>query len=176
MSHIHTEPGHHDATVSAFIFRTDNKEPKVVLHLHKKIKSYMQFGGHIELHENPWQAVTHEIVEESGYSLEQLSLLQPVKRIKKLSGTKLHPYPVVLNTHTFPGIDHFHSDITFAFITNVEPREVIGEEESKEVSLFTKSEILELPSDKILENVREIALFIFDELLNSWEPVPADSV
>ena len=31
MPHIHTEPGQHDHTASAYIFRTDFSEPKVML-------------------------------------------------------------------------------------------------------------------------------------------------
>ncbi len=53
MAHIHTQPGQHDHTASAYIFRVDFDEPKLVLHLHRKINKYLQFGGHIELHETP---------------------------------------------------------------------------------------------------------------------------
>ena len=65
MPHIHTKPGQHDHTVSAFIVRLDGKQPRILLHRHKKSGVYMQFGGHIELHENPWQAISHELLEES---------------------------------------------------------------------------------------------------------------
>lgn len=36
MSHIHTKPGQHDFTASAFIIRTDGTEPRAMVHMHKK--------------------------------------------------------------------------------------------------------------------------------------------
>ncbi|MDQ5885925.1 MAG: hypothetical protein QG628_322, partial [Patescibacteria group bacterium] len=115
MSHLHTQPGQHDVTVSAYIIRTDRPEPVLLLHMHKKLKKYLQFGGHVEHHEDPWKAITHEVLEESGYDMSQLVLLQPQIRLKKVTDTKLHPIPVTLLTHDFPGLDHYHSDIAFAF-------------------------------------------------------------
>jgi len=53
MSHIHTNPGEHDQTVSAFIIRTDTAEPELLLHVHKKLGVLLQPGGHIELNETP---------------------------------------------------------------------------------------------------------------------------
>lgn len=69
MPHIHTEPGQHDLTVSAYIVRMDLPEPAIILHKHRKLNKWLQFGGHVEPHENPWQAVQREIREESGYEL-----------------------------------------------------------------------------------------------------------
>ena len=66
MAHIHTQPGQHDHTASAYIIRTDLDTPRIMLHLHRKIGKYLQFGGHVELNETPWQAVVHELREESG--------------------------------------------------------------------------------------------------------------
>lgn len=36
MLHIHTQPGQHDHTVSAYIIRYINDEPYLLLHRHKK--------------------------------------------------------------------------------------------------------------------------------------------
>ena len=58
MAHIHNEPGQHDLTVSAFIINVSDKEnPKILLCRHKKLGKLLQPGGHVELDENPWQAV-----------------------------------------------------------------------------------------------------------------------
>jgi 8-oxo-dGTP diphosphatase len=73
MAHIHTKPGQHDFTASAFIIRIDTPKPKVLLHMHKKLGVLLQPGGHIELNENPWQAVHHEIEEETGTTSANLS-------------------------------------------------------------------------------------------------------
>ena len=71
MPHIHTLPGEHDATASAYIVRTDLGEPAIMLHRHKKLDTMLQFGGHVELHENPLEAIAHELREESGYDFRQ---------------------------------------------------------------------------------------------------------
>jgi 8-oxo-dGTP pyrophosphatase MutT (NUDIX family) len=145
-----------------------------MLHLHKKHGRYMQFGGHIELNENPWQAITHELKEESGYEIDQVQLLQPRQRLHKISHATIHPQPVSHTTHPVPG-DHFHTDIVYALTTREEPRSKPDEGESTHIKLFTRAELLALPTDQIFENVREIALYIFDEVLPSWEAVPTDT-
>ncbi len=44
----------------------------------------MQVGGHIELDETPWQAVEHELREESGYTLAELSSIVAATYFKGL--------------------------------------------------------------------------------------------
>lgn len=172
MPHINTLPGQHDHTVSMFIIRTDQGEPKIMFHLHKKYRVYMQFGGHIELNENPWQAVARELKEEVGYDLNQLEILQPKQTIKKLSGVITHPLPVVYTTH-HAAPQHYHSDVAFALITDQEERHPIAEIESSDIKLFTKNELIKLPKEKTYENGREITLFILDKALKTWHRMPA---
>lgn len=172
MAHIHTGPGQHDLTASAFIVRLDTSEPTLMLHMHKKLHKYLQFGGHVELHETPWQAVTHELAEESGYAMSQLQLLQPKLRIKKLTGTDLQPHPLQINTHKFNDeLDHYHTDIAFAFVTSEAPKNNVQEGESSDIHLFTLEELKAIPSDKIVENVRETGIFVLTECLNNWEVI-----
>ena len=58
MPHIHTGEGEHDLTASAILVRKINDLGfSVLLHKHKKIDRIMQPGGHVELTENPYQAV-----------------------------------------------------------------------------------------------------------------------
>lgn len=170
MPHIHTKPGQHDHTVSAYLFRIEENEPKVLLHIHRKFGKHMQFGGHIELNETPWQAITHEILEESGYSMEQLAVLQPTDRIIQLHDAIMHPQPVTHNTHTLPG-EHFHTDLVYAFTTMEAPKQQPSDGESTDIRSFTRSELVNLADDSIIENVREIALYIFDNCLTQWQPV-----
>lgn len=66
---------------------TEGDEPRIILHKHRKLKMLLQFGGHVELDETPWQAVLREIAEESGYDKNQLKLLQPCyNRLTSLPG------------------------------------------------------------------------------------------
>lgn len=167
MPHIHTGLGHHDLTVSAFIVRMDLGEPKLMLHWHKKLEAYLQFGGHVELNENPWQALTHELLEETGYSMSQLELLQPSSRLlNTMPGSVLHPQPVCINTHPI-GSDHFHIDMDYAFVTGEPPAHEVGEGESTKFTYATKPELEE--DDGMFRSVREIGLFIFEECLPDWE-------
>jgi 8-oxo-dGTP diphosphatase len=177
MPHIHVEPGQHDLTASAYIVRTGFDEPKLLLHMHKKLGRYMQFGGHVELDENPWQAVTHEIREESGYELSQLTLLQPPDRIEQLpSGSEVHPQPLCFNTHSFDKTKHKHTDIAWLFTANQEPAHSVAEAESQELRLFTRKEIMSLPTKNLSPDQREIARFIFDVCLPKWGHLQAASI
>ncbi len=170
MAHIHTKPGQYDHTASAFIIRTDTPEPMLLLHKHRVLGKYLQIGGHVELDETPWQAVAHELEEESGYKLSQLKILQPKDRIRSISDAVLHPYPACNNTHIFSE-GHFHTDLEYAFITDEEPTGKIQPGESTLTRLFTRAELARLSNDETYANIREVGEFIFDVCLKLWEPV-----
>lgn len=174
MAHIHDKPGQHDLTATAVIFRTDTPEPTVLLHVHRILKSYMPFGGHVELHENPWAALVHEIREESGYDISQLKLLQPPHaRFSHLDDgrTSLHPLPFILMTFPFGDEDHFHTDMGYAFVADQPPKHKPADGESEQLELLTRHDIAALPDDKIVKNVREPILFAFEQILGHWEVV-----
>lgn len=172
MAHIHTQPGQHDHTASAYIIRTDFDEPKLMLHLHRKINKYLQFGGHIELDETPWHAIAHELEEESGYSLDDLQLLQPSRRITSLGDAVVHPVPVSHSTHPFGnGIDHYHTDLAYAFIADRAPAIQPKEGESKIIKLVTRQELQQMDTTEIPDNVKVIGTFIFDEIMGHWHAI-----
>ena len=175
MPHIHNNPGEHDATASAFIVRTDLGQPAIMLHRHKKLGKLLQFGGHVELDENPLQAIAHELLEESGYTLDQLLLLQPKQRIMHLTGSTLHPTPACFSTHNFPGLDHYHTDTSFAFVAQEPPKHAVGTGESKDIMTYTASQLETLSEKEIILNVKEIALFVLRQCFVDWERVPATS-
>lgn len=170
MPHIHTEPNQHDLTVTAYIVKRDSSEPKALLHMHRKLNILLPIGGHVELDETPWQAISHELTEESGYSLSQLKVLQPLSRIKKMTKVVQHPYPLSMNTHDIPG-GHYHTDIEYGFITSEEPSQPVADGESPDLQWLTRDELNALGSDFIFDNTREIYKFLFDEALTEWEPV-----
>lgn len=115
MPHIHTLPDQHDMTVSAYIVRVDQSEPLCLVHMHRKMGKLMQAGGHIELSETPWQSITHELVEETGYTLSELKVAQhTAERIEQ--GVNInHPVPFCMNTHSV-GNEHSHSDLCYGFV------------------------------------------------------------
>lgn len=172
MPHIHTEHGQHDHTVSIYLFRTDFDEPKVMLHTHLKMKVLAQFGGHIELTETPWQAAIHELKEETGYAMEDVSILQPVDRLESVDGAIVHPSPVVnVTMGSFGSVTHFHTDTTYAFIANGPAIESPQEGESTEMRLLTRGELIELGNENIDKVTYDIALYIFDKILPTWKKV-----
>src|SRR5690606_10185010 len=118
--------------------------------------------------------ITHELLEESGYELSQLKLLQPRQRMKPPPDVILHPMPIYQITHQF-NETHLHTDGAYAFLTSQAPKHQISDDESGEIKLFTRAELAELPADQTLESVREAALFVFDVCLSEWERVdPAE--
>lgn len=145
-----------------------------MLHWHRKLHSYMQFGGHIELLEHPMQTVAHELHEESGYTPDQVNILQPAGYPTSLDDSILHPQPALYSTHKVGDMDHFHTDSTYA-VTTIEPAHYKPQDgESTDIQLFTRQQIIDLPDNKIMENVREIVLYMFDYSLPNWGPIPLE--
>ena len=163
MAHIHTNPGEHDLTVSAFIVRTDFDEPKIMLHMHKKLGKWLQFGGHVELNENPWQALTHELMEESGYQIDRLKLIE-IAESPNLDSSTEHPIPFSVNTHAFSET-HNHTDLAYAFTADEAPSSKPLENESTNIRLFTRIGIMALSENEIFEGTKRQCLFVFDKVL-----------
>lgn len=174
MPHIHTEPGQHDLTTSAFIIRTDYDEPRGLLHPHKKLGLLLPVGGHVELDETPWAASIHEIAEESGYDIAQLRVMQPTQRITRMPGTKTHPVPLFLQTHEFKkDMGHFHTDIGFLYVADQAPARLPADGESTELLWMTKSEI-QTRRNEMPEDIWTIYEFCFDIAMTEWEAVNPD--
>ena len=172
MAHIHTNFGEHDLTASAFIVRDDLSEPQILLHMHKKLSVLLQPGGHVELSEDPWQAIEHELREEAGYTFDELEVLQPEDRMLSLSGTKLHPMPLNINTHKFDSEGaHRHTDISFAFLAHAEPILLPADGESKDVRWVSIEQLQALQTNEIFDDVREICMFVLTTVLKDWERV-----
>jgi len=171
MPHIHTQPGQHDHTTTAYIIRLDGDEPRVMLHMHRKLHKLLPVGGHIELNETPWQAIAHELTEESGYQLSELQILQPAQRITTLANVMLHPQPIVTNTHDITA-EHFHSDVAYAFIANGEPKGQPDDGESMDLRWLSRKDLGALTKEEVWHNTVQTCYFIMDTVLQEWERVP----
>ena len=146
MPHIHTEPNQHDVTVSAWIFRDHGNHVEVFVHMHRKMQKYMEVGGHMELDETPWQAIAHELAEETGYSLDELELYQPSYMPTDLTNVIVHPVPtLVLTYQPVPG--HYHTDMSYVFYAKSEPLDVPNSGESQDLRWMTFQEL----SDGVLQ-------------------------
>jgi 8-oxo-dGTP pyrophosphatase MutT (NUDIX family) len=69
MPHVHEL---YDFTTSAFIAYNGT----ILLVQHKKIGKWLQPGGHIELDEDPLEALWREIEEETGLTKSHLEIVQ----------------------------------------------------------------------------------------------------
>jgi 8-oxo-dGTP pyrophosphatase MutT (NUDIX family) len=173
MPHIHTNPGEHDMTVSAYIVRMQDDVPMVLVHMHRKFQKLMQCGGHIELNESPWASIAHELTEETGYRLNELSVLQPTAKSIPLSSAVVHPVPVSMNTHRVNG-DHLHSDLVYAFVANAAPHSAPAEGESQDIRWLSIDDLrAEVANGNALEDVFQIYETIITSYLEAYEWVPA---
>lgn len=178
MPHIHTTEGAYDQTASAFIIRVDGDEPRILLHRHKKLKKYLHFGGHIEIGENPWQAIAHEVEEETGYTLDQLDVLQPRISLPRFEGkyTVIHPLPLAVISHPYDlTLEHKHTDISWVFITNQDPSIKPGKDESSIIVTLTLDQLQKIPKDEMFENIRILSLYSMETCLKEWERTPANA-
>lgn len=110
MPHIHELK---DFTTSAFVLHPT--EPKLLLLKHRKIGKWLQPGGHVELHENPLQALEHELEEETGLlSTDWVFIDQPDQpNVRHETNNEMTlPLPFHFNVHNF-NETHQHIDICY---------------------------------------------------------------
>jgi ADP-ribose pyrophosphatase YjhB (NUDIX family) len=147
MPHLHEKI---DFTASAYIVYKNT----VLLRKHDKYNVWLDVGGHIELDEDPNQAVVREVKEEVGLDV---SLVGSARTFPDADGEIELVAPRFLNRHhTSPS--HEHIDFVY-FVTSktdiITPAE--GHEKSAEIKWFTKEELLD-PSLEIWSRVRDYAL------------------
>ncbi len=137
MAHLHDLI---DFTIAAFIVHAD----KVLLVHHKKLDTWLPVGGHIELDEDPEQALMREIKEESGLDVQIMGARENIDsdHIKSLIP------PVYLDIHKITD-EHRHIGMVY-FATSKTDKIVLAEQEHNDIKWFTKEE---LGSDDLLENV-----------------------
>ncbi len=136
MGHIHEL---YDFTTSAFIVYGE----RVLLQHHKKIGMWLQPGGHIELDEDPLQALYREIKEETGLDESNLTIIELFKEKRTEGhGSKLLPIPFDINVHSFND-KHKHIDLCYIMKANTD--EVILEtDKAHDIRWFTISEMTKL--------------------------------
>ena len=101
MPHIHKL---YDFVVSVFVVHRN----KVLLVYHKKYSEWLPIGGHIELDEDPEEALWHEIEEESGLPVRILSRAPAIGH----RGVKPIPTPHFVDVHR---ISPTHKHIAFIY-------------------------------------------------------------
>ena len=153
MAHIHEKI---DFTASVYIVR-DNK---VLLHMHKKLGIWLPPGGHIELDEDPNQAVIREAKEETGLDIELMGKTKAYGNAP-YEARDLIP-PRILNRHFFDAA-HTHEHVDMAFFARAPYGEARPEEEGGIIRWFTREEIKKNEAG-IVEDVQAHALLALEEL------------
>lgn len=141
MPHIHELI---DFTVDVFIVY-DNK---VLLIFHKKLKMWLQIGGHVELHEDPDQALFREVKEECGLEIEIIGGKEPDFEEQ---GTKFLYAPAFMNIHDIDE-KHKHIGLTY-FAKATSDKFIYNEEEHSDIRWFSEEE-LEKPEFNVSQGVR----------------------
>lgn len=171
MPHLHNTPNGHDLTVSAYIINIETPDqPKLLLHLHKRLRKLMQPGGHVELDENPWYALGREILEETGYAPHHLELLEIPGNLKIIlpnPAIVVQPVPTFLNTHPMDNglISHYHTDLSYVFLAKNPPKYKVSEEESNTFQLVTLEELATIPADQISSTAKTVG----QEILKAYK-------
>lgn len=154
MPHIHEE---YDFTVSAHIVH-DNK--LLLLH-HKKLNTWMQPGGHVELSEDPEQALWHEILEETGIEKRDLKIIEPTKSRPAPASYISLPLPFDFNVHKY-GEDPTHKHIDLCYLLTSKTDQIkTNLDESNDLRWFTKAEIVAMKADMI-NDVYARALYVLN--------------
>jgi 8-oxo-dGTP pyrophosphatase MutT (NUDIX family) len=131
-----TFPAHF--TGSALVVNGDGS--RVLLHHHRKLDRWLQFGGHCDGDEDIVRVARREALEESGIE----GLIVASER------------PFDLDIHAIPAHggepDHFHYDVRFMLIAPEAAAPVLSEE-SRDLRWFGAGELAEMPIDESLRRM-----------------------
>jgi ADP-ribose pyrophosphatase YjhB (NUDIX family) len=144
MPHIHDKI---DFTVGVFIVC----ENAVLLRKHDKYNEWLAVGGHIELNEDPIEAILREAKEEVGL---EIKLAGEVANIVEGEEKQLLP-PRFLNRHHIT-LDHEHVDFIY-FARSATKKFVEGEGESSQGIRWFTIQDLNNPEYKLLAPIRHYA-------------------
>jgi len=147
----------YDFTVSAFLIHPTEK--KLCMHYHLKYKKLLQFGGHIELDEQPEEALERELREEAGLEPKDYEVVESPHPITDEQNSILLPFNI--NVHNVIG-KHCHIDLEYIVKCKTEKISP-GEGESKKYYWLTLDELEEkLKNNKIGKDAFLICKWIFD--------------
>ena len=142
--------------------------------MHRKRNLLMQVGGHIELDETPWQAIAHELREECGYTLDDLRVLQPDAEPINVDNVIMHPMPVFTCTYK-QAEEHYHSDLSWAFVTDHKPKAAVDAGESDDLRWLTLAELREHASQgSAAKDVAKMYELVVNRYVKDWHQIPAN--
>jgi len=122
----------YDYTVTAFIV---NSSKRVLLVNHPRYKKWIPIGGHIELDEDPEQALYREIKEETG--LDDVEILSSKPKIKS-PGSKFLITPNYVDVHE---ANPPHKHISFTYFAKTKNKNFIISDEHDDMRWFTAEDL-----------------------------------
>lgn len=153
MAHIHE---HIDVAVGAFIVY----QQRVLLVLHAALKRWLPVGGHMELHEDPIQALEREIKEECGLTVEILGDRPAITS----PGTTFLQRPRFLDIHD---ISPTHRHIGIMYVARAQTDAItLAADEHDAIRWFSREDLSD-PTYAIAPALQHYARTALDELRES---------
>ncbi len=128
MAHLHDAI---DFTVACYIVRDD----RVLMIHHRQLAKWLPIGGHIELHEDPDQALWREIEEECGLTVEIVGGRAPIED----PTVKILFTPAHVNLHRITDTHRHVVNIYYARWKDGEPR--LRPDEHEQIRWFSREEL-----------------------------------
>ncbi len=139
MPHIHPL---YDFVVSVFIVHRD----RVLLIYHKKYQEWLPIGGHIELDEDPEEALYREIQEECGLKVSIFSKAPAIRH----PGVKPLPTPDYVDAHR---ISETHKHVAFIYFGKSQSDKVILHEREHREFCWVSEKELKSPEFKLTKSI-----------------------
>lgn len=153
MAHIHEKI---DFTVDAFIVHKN----KVLLRMHDKYHIWLAVGGHVELDEDPNEAIMREVKEEVGLDVVLWDCNKKFRGAHRneLEYKELIP-PVGMNIHKVSGT---HQHISMVFFATADTFDVTPEAPTDEWKWLTADELEHM--EGLLPDIKLYAKLALDTL------------
>lgn len=138
MTHIHEKI---DFVVNAFIVNKGN----VLLIHHKELKKWLPVGGHIELDEDPEEALFREIKEECGLTVK---IIGNKPKYQSNNGRSLLA-PSFMDVHR---ITKKHGHVSLVYFAKSKSNKVkLAEKEHNDIKWFSKKDITKLKLEPLIK-------------------------
>jgi len=135
-----------DFTVAVFIVY----DSKVLLVMHKKQQKWLPIGGHIELTEDPDQALAHEIAEECGLEVEMLTTKPEIPGEHRKSLFT----PNYMDVHEINNLDYEHKHVGLIYFAKAKSDEAkLAPQEHDDIRWFSEQDI-DNPEFEILDDIK----------------------
>lgn len=150
MPHLHEKI---DFTIAAYVVNND----RVLLINHLALKKWLPLGGHIELDEDPDQALLREVKEESGLEIDVVGERPGIQS----EGTKFLTRPRFVDIHDISPT-HRHVGMIY-FASAKTDKTTLAEKEHSDIKWFSRKDLNDQQYN-LAPAVRFYAMHALDEL------------